>query len=141
MGTFGSEKVREEVLLVARILLAALFLRFGWSKLSNYSGTVAYMSHDGLPLPWLAALIAIMMEFFGSILIILGVLTRPLALLFALYTLATAFIGHPFWGMEGGARMGAMINFYKNVSIIGGFLLLYLTGAGKYSIDARSLSR
>jgi len=97
MGTFGSEKIRDEVLLIARILLAALFFRFGWSKLLDYSGTVAFMSHDGAPVPPLAAVIAIVMEFFGSIAIILGVFTRPLAILLALYTLATAFIGHHFW--------------------------------------------
>ena len=138
MSTFGSEKIRDEVLLVARILLAALFFRFGWSKLLDYSGTVAFMSHDGLPVPQLAALIAIVMEFFGSIAIILGVFTRPLAILFVLYTLATALTGHHFWTMTGADRMGAMINFYKNLSIMGGFLLLYVQGAGRYSIDARS---
>jgi putative oxidoreductase len=39
--------------------------------------------------------------------------------------------------MTGPAQMEATINFYKNFSIIGGFLLLYVTGAGKYSVDAR----
>jgi putative oxidoreductase len=39
--------------------------------------------------------------------------------------------------MEGGTRYGNAINFYKNISIIGGFLLLFVTGAGKYSMDAR----
>jgi putative oxidoreductase len=67
----------------------------------------------------------------------LGVLTRPLALLLALYTLGTALIAHHFWTMEGGDRYANAINFYKNISIIGGLLLLYVTGAGKYSVDAR----
>ena len=135
---FGSERVRDEVLLIARILLALLFLIFGWSKLTDYSGTVAYMTQDGLPLPSVAALVAILIEFFGAIGLILGVWTRPLAVLFGLYTLATAFIGHPYWTLpDPAARYGNMINFYKNVSILGGFLLLYITGAGRYSVDAR----
>ena len=103
----------------------------------NYSGTVAFMSQEGAPVPPLAAVVAIVMEFFGSIAIILGVFTRPLAVLLALYTLATALIGHHYWTMTGAAAAGNMINFYKNVSIIGGFLLLYVTGAGRYSIDAK----
>ena len=41
MATFGSERVRDEVILVARILLAVLFLVFGWGKLTNYAGTAA----------------------------------------------------------------------------------------------------
>jgi putative oxidoreductase len=138
MDSFGSEKTRDDVLLlVARILLAVLFLIFGWSKLMNYSGTVAYMSQLGTPVPPLAAAVAIVVEFFGSIAIILGVFTRPIAILFALYAIATALIGHHYWTMTGDAAAGNMINFYKNISIAGGFLLLYATGAGRYSIDAK----
>jgi putative oxidoreductase len=54
-----------------------------------------------------------------------------------LYTLAAALLGHPFWNMADPDRIGAMINFYKNVSIAGGLLLLCLTGPGKYSLDGR----
>jgi len=57
--------------------------------------------------------------------------------LLALYTLATAFIGHHYWTMTGTDHYANMTNFYKNVSITGGFFLLYVTGAGKYSIDAK----
>ena len=39
--------------------------------------------------------------------------------------------------MEGAERHANSINFYKNLSIAGGFLLLYVTGAGKYSVDAK----
>ena len=135
---FASEKVRDEVFLIARILLALLFLNFGWSKLTDYSGTAAYMTQTGVPMPSLAAFVAIVIEFFGAIALIFGILARPLAVLLGLYTLASALIGHPFWTMsDPAAHYGSMINFYKNVSILGGFLLLYITGAGRYSVDAR----
>ena len=124
------------ILLAARILLALLFLIFGWQKLLDYSGTVQYMIHVGAPLPALATVIAIVMEFFVSIAIILGVATRPLAALLALYTLGTALIGHRYWSMTGMARMENEINFYKNISIIGGLLALYVTGGGRYAIDS-----
>jgi putative oxidoreductase len=137
MTTFGAERVRDEVLLVARILLIVLFLAFGWSKLTGYTGTVGYMTQVGAPMPSVAALVAIMVEVFVALAVALGVWTRPLALLLALYTLGTGLIGHPFWTMEGAARYGNAINFYKNISIIGGFLLLYVTGPGRYSVDAR----
>jgi putative oxidoreductase len=48
----------------------------------------------------------------------------------------TALIGHRFWTITGGEQVDNMDGFYKNLSIMGGFLLLYITGAGKYSIDA-----
>ncbi|PVE22617.1 DoxX family protein [Microvirga sp. KLBC 81] len=137
MNDFGAERIRDEVILIARFLLALLFLIFGWDKLGDYSGTVAYMTQSGAPLPTISALVAIMVELFVSIAIILGVWTRPLAVVLALYSLATAYIGHPYWSMEGADRSANMINFYKNFSMIGGFMLLYVTGPGKYSVDAR----
>ena len=64
-----------------------------------------------------------------------GAFTRPSALLLVLYTLGTALIGHRYWAITGADRVASMDGFYKNLSIMGGFLLLYITGAGKYSID------
>ncbi len=136
MGTFGADRVRDEAILVARILLALLFLVFGWGKLTNYAGAAAYMAQTGAPLPSLAAVVAIVVEVFVALAVAVGAWTRPLALLLALYTLGTGLIGHPFWTMEGAARTANAINFYKNVAIIGGFLLLYVTGPGRYSVDA-----
>lgn len=133
MQSFGSERIRDEVILVARILLVLLFLIFGWGKITGFSGTVGYMAHSGLPLPWAAAIVAIVVEFFFAIALVIGVYTRPLALVMAVYTLATAFIGHPYWTMTGMAQFEAEINFFKNVSIMGGFLLLYVTGPGRYA--------
>ena len=64
-----------------------------------------------------------------------GSFTRLSALLLVLYTLGTAVIGHRYWTMTGADRVDSMDGSYKNLSIMGGFLLLYITGAGKYSID------
>lgn len=128
---------RDEVLLIARILLVILFIWGGWGKLSGFSDTVTEMASVGLPIPTVAAAVAVILEFFVGIAILFGFFTRPLALLLAIYTLATAFIGHHYWTMTGTAHTANMINFYKNVSIMGGFLLLALTGPGKYSIDRK----
>ena len=141
MTTYSGERGSDEVILLARILLILLFVVFGWGKLTNYAATVGFMTRTGLPVPSIAALVAIVVEFFASLVIGLGFWTRPLALLLALYTLATALIGHHFWSMTGAGRVANAINFYKNISIIGGFLLLYVTGPGKYSIDAIRCAR
>lgn len=131
------ENHRDPLLLLARILLVVLFVLFGWSKLTSFAGTSAYMAAEGLPLPAVAAVVAIVMEFFVGLAIVLGFWTRPLALLLALYTLGTALVGHHYWTMTGADHMANMINFYKNLSIVGGLLLLCLTGPGRYSIDRR----
>jgi putative oxidoreductase len=129
------EQRKDALILLARLMLVALFLVFGWRKLTNFSGTIRIMAAVGAPLPPIAALVALVMEFFVGIMIAVGFYTRPLALLLVLYTLGTALIGHHFWTMQDGARLANMINFYKNISIMGGFLLLALTGPGKYSFD------
>lgn len=135
MNTQDIVKGRDGLLLAARILLALLFVIFGWSKLTGFQGTVQYMAHDGLPLPSLAAVMAIVMELGIGVALILGLATRPLALLLALYTVATAVIGHHFWTMTGMDRYANAIHFYKNLSIVGGLLALYVTGPGRYAID------
>jgi putative oxidoreductase len=137
MQNLGADRVKDEAILVARILLIMLFVVFGWGKLTDYSGTVASMTQLNLPMPSVTALVVIAVEVFVALAIGFGAWTRPLVVLLALYTLGTALIGHHFWTMEGAARNGNAINFYKNISIIGGLILLYVTGAGRYSVDAR----
>ena len=128
---------KDGMLLLARVLLMILFVIFGWSKLTEFPGTATYMASTGLPLPTLSAAIAVIMEFVVGVAIVIGFYTRPLALVLGFYTLAAAVIGHQFWNMDDPERIGAMINFYKNVSIAGGLLLLCLTGPGRYSLDRK----
>ena len=128
--------INDELILAARLLLATLFLIFGWRKLRDFSGTVSQMAQLGVPTPVLAAGVAIFMELPVAFAVAVGAFTRPSALLMFLYTLGTALIGHRYWTMTGADYVDSMDSFYKNLSIMGGFLLLYITGAGKYSIDA-----
>jgi putative oxidoreductase len=128
--------INDELILAARLLLATLFLIFGWRKLRDYPGTVSQIAQLGGPLPRLAAAVAIFMELPVAFAVAVGAFARPAALLMVLYTLGTALIGHRYWTMTGADKIDGMDGFYKNLSIIGGFLLLCVTGAGRYSIDA-----
>jgi putative oxidoreductase len=128
--------INDELILAARLLLATLFLIFGWRKLRDFSGTVSQMVQLGVPMPVLAAAVATFMELPVAFAVAVGAFTRPSTLLMFFYTLGTALIGHRYWTMTGAERVDSMDSFYKNLSIMGGFLLLYMTGAGKYSIDA-----
>jgi putative oxidoreductase len=129
---------RDALLLIARILMTLLFIQFGAEKLADFSATAASFAGLGLPFPTLAACVAVVVELGFGLAIALGFLTRPLALVLGVYTVVTGLIAHRYWSMSGAAQMEAEINFYKNVAIAGGFLLLYLTGAGQYSVDARA---
>jgi putative oxidoreductase len=128
--------INDELILAARLLLATLFLIFGWRKLRDYSGTVSQIVQLGGPMPKLAAAVAIFMELPVAFAVAVGAFARPSALLLVLYTLGTALIAHRYWTIKGADKIDSMDSFYKNLSIIGGLLLLYITGAGKYSIDA-----
>ncbi|MEO8490326.1 MULTISPECIES: DoxX family protein [unclassified Pseudomonas] len=131
------ERQRDLIILIARILLMLLFVTSGWGKLTGFSGTVEYFTSIGAPLPSIAASVAVLMEFGVGILLLIGFYTRPLALLMALFVLGTAIIGHHFWNMVEPAKSANTVQFFKNMSIIGGLLLLSVTGAGRYSLDRR----
>lgn len=117
--------------LAGRILLATLFLLAGVGKLTAYTATATYMSSVGVPGVLLPAVIAT--ELGGALAIILGWRTRLVAALLAGFSVLTALIFHNNF-----ADQMQMINFLKNLSIAGGFLLLVVNGAGPLSLDRRS---
>ena len=127
--------VNDALVLAARLFLATLFLIFGWRKLRDFSGTVDQMVQLGVATPVLAAGVATFMELPVAFAVAIGAFTRLSAGLMFFYTLGTALIGHRYWTITGANRVDSMDGFYKNLSIMGGFLLLYTAGPGKYSID------
>jgi putative oxidoreductase len=127
--------VNDAVILGARLCLATLFLIFGSRKLRDFPGTVRQIVQLGGPMPVVAAAVAIFMELPVAFAVAVGAFARPAALLMVLYTLGTALMGHRYWTVPSADRVDSMDGFYKDLSIIGGFLLLYITGAGKYSVD------
>jgi putative oxidoreductase len=122
---------RPIVELAGRVLLAVLFLLSGIGKIGAYSATAAYMSSSGVPGALLPLVIAT--EIGGALAIMAGWNTRIVAFLLAGFSLLSALAFHRNF-----ADQAQMINFLKNVSIAGGFLLLVANGAGPLSIDRRS---
>jgi putative oxidoreductase len=121
--------INDELVLAAPLLLATQFLIFGWRKLRDYSGTVSQMVQLGAPMPVLAAAVATFMELPVAFAVAVGAFARPSALLMFFYTLGTALIGHRYWTITGADRVASMDGFYKNLSIMGGFLLLYINAS------------
>jgi putative oxidoreductase len=128
--------INDELILAARLLFATLFLIFGLRKVRDYSGTVDQMAQLGLPTPVLVTVLSIFMEVLVAFAIAVGAFTRLSAALMALYSLGTALIGHRYWTVKGTDYVDSLEGFYKDLGLMGGFLLLYITGAGRYSIDA-----
>jgi putative oxidoreductase len=127
------------ILLLARVAVAALYVPSGWSKLMNIAGFAGVLASKGLPGPAMAwAVIGAVVEFFGSLAILLGFKTRYAALLLIVFTLVAAFLSHSYWTLADPAAMrNQSIHFWKNIAIIGGLLFLFVRGAGPLSVDRR----
>jgi putative oxidoreductase len=123
--------------LVSRLLLAAVFLPSGISKIGGFEGTAGYIASVGLPMPALGAAVAIAVEVLGGAALILGLGTRWAALALAVFTLVASFFFHNFWAMPEEQQMMQQIAFMKNIGLIGGLLALMAFGAGAFSLDAR----
>lgn len=130
------------VIFIARIALAVLFLWSGVMKLLGYAGFVGYLQSKGVPFVQIAAPIAVAIETLGGLFLVLGFKIRPLGLILAVYTVAAAILGHDFWNITDPAiQHDMLIHFWKNIGIAGGFLLLFVTGAGRISIDGARVPR
>ncbi|AWI78346.1 DoxX family protein [Parazoarcus communis] len=123
--------------LVGRLLLAALFLPAGIGKLTGFSGTVGYISSVGLPLPEVAAALALVVEIVGGLALIAGFGTRLAALVLGVFTLVASFFFHNYWGVAAEQQFVQQLLFFKNVAVAGGLFTLAALGAGAWSIDAR----
>lgn len=130
---------RNALLLLSRLLLAALFVPSGFQALANIAGTTDYFAGLGLPMPTLAAWGTGLFELIAGLLILVGFQTRAVALLLAAFCIAAGFIGH--YGQGGDDAMLAFLHqqmLMKDIAIAGGFLALAMAGAGAWSMDGRS---
>ena len=123
--------------LAGRFLLALLFLPAGIGKLTGFAGTVGYISAVGLPMPQVAAVLALTVEILGGLALIAGFGTRWAALVLALFTLVASFFFHAFWSAPADQQFMQQLLFFKNIAVTGGLLTLAAWGAGAWSVDAR----
>jgi putative oxidoreductase len=123
--------------LVARVLIAVLFLPFGWEKVMEFGATVQYIASAHFPLPVVAAVIGIVAELVLPIVLLLGWQSRWVALALALYTLVLPFVFHHYWDVPAAQMYGVKLNFYKDLGIAGGLFAMAAGGPGGWSLDAR----
>jgi putative oxidoreductase len=117
--------------LLGRVLLVLIFVNSGVGKIGNFEGTAQYMAKFGMPMPSFFLVGAIFLELIGSITVILGLFTRFGALLLIFFMIPTTLIFHTNFGDQ-----VQMIMFMKNVSMVGGCLVLLAHGPGRLSLDA-----
>ncbi len=128
---------QDTLALIGRILIAALFIPAGFNKIMGFAGTVGYITSVGLPLPQVGAAIAVIVELGLGLLLLAGFKTRPVALIMAIFTVATAVFFHNYWAMPADKVMANQMNFFKNLAIAGGLLAFAAFGAGRFSVDKK----
>ena len=119
--------------MVGRLLIAAIFLHEGVTKLSNIAGSAAYARAFGVPGELLPLAIAV--ELGCGLLIALGLFTRLAALVLAGFCLFTAAVFHVKF-----AEVNQLLHFEKNLAMAGGLLVLAVHGPGPLALGA-SLGR
>lgn len=119
--------------LVGRSLLAVIFVISGWHKIMGPEVAISSIADAGLPFPPIAYAVAVLVEFGGGLLLILGYQARVTALALAVFTLVASFAFHTDFDSE-----AQFIQFMKNLAIIGGFLQIAVFGAGPFSLDQRT---
>jgi putative oxidoreductase len=131
------ERAHDGILLLGRLLVAALFLPAGISKLLNFSGFAKSLADKGLPYPeyWAAAAVAI--EVLGPIALVVGLFPRWTALALFAFVAAAIATSHRYWEFQEPARRVQEVNFFKNIAILGGLLFYFVSGPGHWGWTLR----
>jgi len=136
-GTYPATAAQDTLALIGRLVLAWFFVPAGWSKIAGFSGTVAYATSAGLPLPEIGVAVGLLIELVGGLLLLVGFGTRWAALALALFTAVAAFFFHNYWAMPEAQQMMQKLNFTKNLAIAAGLLAFAAFGPGRFSIEGR----
>ena len=133
----ASPRSDDVILLVGRLALGVIFVKSGFQKLMALGAFAASLAGRGVPASSFWAVVGASVEFVGGLLIVTGLKTRYASLLMILFVIVATGISHRYWEFaDAAARRAQESQFFKNVAIIGGFLLLYVGGAGRFALDA-----
>jgi putative oxidoreductase len=125
--------------LFSRIMIATIFLMSAvGNKIPNFNDVAKYMAGEGVPLPHVMLVGAIVFLIAGSLSIIAGYKARIGALLLLVFLAAATYYFHDFWTFEGEQKQQQMIQFMKNLSLMGTMLFVIANGPGAFSLDNRA---
>ena len=122
--------------LIGRVMLALIFVLSGANKIFEWKGTVGYMESAGIPIAPLFLIGAIIVEIGGGLSVLLGYRARWGALALFVFLIPTTLIFHHFWThLLPMVKQNQMIHFMKNISIMGGLLMVFAYGPGPMAIE------
>ena len=130
---------QDVLLLIGRVALGYIFVQSGLRKLMDMDPFVSVGPNSlvGRGVPWASfwGWIGAPLEFIGGLMILLGLGTRYAALAIALFTIVATLIAHRYWEFPMPARQLQLTMFFKNLSMLGGLILLFVTAGGRISLD------
>lgn len=121
------------LLLVSRLAFGWLFVSSAFRKLMDIPAFVKTMPNRGLP--DFMGYIAPPVEFIGGLCIVFGFATRYAAAVMLLFLIIASFSSHAYWTSPPAQMANQSSHFWKNVAIMAGSVLLFVTGAGRYALD------
>ncbi|MEZ6042641.1 MAG: DoxX family protein [Planctomycetaceae bacterium] len=124
---------------LGRLMIATIFLMSAiGNKIPQFNNVATYMSSEGIPMPQVMLVGAIVFLIAGSLSVIAGYKTRIGAALLLIFLALATYFFHDFWSFEGQEQQTQMIQFMKNLSLMGTMVFLVANGAGSFSIDSRN---
>ena len=127
--------------LIGRVLIAALFIPAGISKIGGFEGTVGYIASVGLPLATAGAIVAIVIEVVAGAALLVGYRTKQAALVLALFTLVATVLFHNFWAMSEDQAFMQQLMFMKNIAVVGGLLVVAALGGGAWAMQRNQVAQ
>jgi putative oxidoreductase len=128
-----AESWRDLIILVGRISLGWIYMQSGWRKIFDMGAVAATYPARGLP--EFMAYVATPIELFVGLFLIIGFATRYSAFVILIFTIVASFSSHAYWTFPEAQRMAQLTQFWKNMSMKGGLILLFITAGGRYSVD------
>ena len=109
----------------ARAFLGALFFISGINKIFGFGYVAGWMASSGVPIPSVLLVITIMIEVGGGLMLMTGLQSRRVALVFALFLIPVTLVFHAFWSADAASYQNQLTQFLKNLAILGGMLLVF----------------
>lgn len=122
--------------LAGRVMIATIFLLSAvGNKIPQFNGIVGYMASEGVPAPQVMLAGAIAFLIVGSLSLVLGYHARFGATLLLVFLVLATYYFHDFWNFQGADRQNQMIQFMKNLSMMGTMAFVVANGPGAFSLD------
>ena len=135
MPSFTKDSATNLGLLLARVMLAVVFLWSSVDKATHWSDSLGEITSAGLPYAPLLLGATVLVQFGGGLSVTLGVLPRLGALALAVFTVMATLLFHDFWAVADPVeRQHQLTTFLEHVAILGGFTAIVFLGAGRFSL-------